>query len=125
MEIHQKIPVPKYQKLKTMVTRSVDQTLRLRNLDARHGKIESGAVMKSRKVLSGVEKGKGICHQWQEKASVRKGVRCSFRHETQDRAQKPEHTAPTPSEPSACRGREVSEAKVTMGPFFNNRADVI
>ena len=24
-----------------------------------------------------------------------------------------------------CRGREVSEAKVTMGPFFDNRADVI
>ena len=24
-----------------------------------------------------------------------------------------------------CRGREVSEAKVTMGPFFDNRADTI
>ena len=24
-----------------------------------------------------------------------------------------------------CRGREVSEAKVTMGPFFGNRAHVI
>ena len=23
-----------------------------------------------------------------------------------------------------CRGREVSEAKVTMGPFFDNRADI-
>ena len=35
-----------YQKLKTMVKRSMDHKLRLRNFDARHGKIESGAVVK-------------------------------------------------------------------------------
>ena len=45
VEIHQKIPVPNYQKLKTTVKSSVDQKLRLRNFDARHGKIESGAVI--------------------------------------------------------------------------------
>ena len=44
MEIHQKISMPNYQKLKTMVKRSVDQKLRLRNFDARHGKIGTGAV---------------------------------------------------------------------------------
>ena len=27
-------------------------------------------------------------------------------------------------EVEVCRGREVSEAKVTMGPFFDNRADI-
>ena len=37
MEIHQKISMPNYQKLKTMVNRSVDQKLRLRNFDAGHG----------------------------------------------------------------------------------------
>ena len=31
MEIHQKISMPNYQKLKTMVKRSIDQKLRLRN----------------------------------------------------------------------------------------------
>ena len=36
-EIHQKISVPNYQKL-TMVKRSLDQKLRLRNFDARHWK---------------------------------------------------------------------------------------
>ena len=36
MEIHQKILMPSYQKLKTMVKRSKDQKLRLQNLDARH-----------------------------------------------------------------------------------------
>ena len=44
MEI-QKISMPTYQKLKTMVKRSVDQKLRFRNFDARHGKIETGAVV--------------------------------------------------------------------------------
>ena len=28
-------------------------------------------------------------------------------------------------EVEVCRGRDISEAKVTMGPFFDNRADVI
>ena len=41
MEIHQKISVPNYQKLKNMVKRNTDQKLRLRNFDARHGRIES------------------------------------------------------------------------------------
>ena len=51
MEIHQKISMPNYQKLKTMVKRSIDQKLRLRNFDARHGRIETGAVIKNRKGL--------------------------------------------------------------------------
>ena len=41
MEIHQKISVPDYQKLKTMVKRSIDQKLRLRNFDARNDRIET------------------------------------------------------------------------------------
>ena len=28
-------------------------------------------------------------------------------------------------EVESCRGREASEAKVTMGPFFDNRADIV
>ena len=35
MEIHQKTSMPNYQKFKTMVERSIDQNLRLRNFDAR------------------------------------------------------------------------------------------
>ena len=77
MEIHQKISMPKYQKLKTMVKRSIDQKLRLRNFDARHGRIESGAVVKSRKVQIGVEGGKGTCYQWREKGQCSKGDQCA------------------------------------------------
>ena len=38
-EIHQKISMPNYQKLKTMVKRRKDQKLQLRTFDARHGRI--------------------------------------------------------------------------------------
>ena len=67
MEIHQKISFPHCQKLKTMVKSRKDQKLRLRNFDAGHRKIESRAVIKSRKGIIGVEGGKGICYHWKEK----------------------------------------------------------
>ena len=101
MEIHQKIPMPNYQKLKTMVIRSIIQKLRLRNFDARHWKIETGAVVKNRKELIGVEGGKGTCYQWKGKGQCSKGDKYSVRHESNDRAQqKPVPKAATLSEPS-------------------------
>ena len=115
MEIHQETSMPNYQKLKTMVKRRKDQKLRLRNFDARHGKIESGAVVKNRKGLIGVEGGKGTCYQWKEKGQCSQGDRCSFRHEAQDREQKPEHTAATLSEPALSRGRSVSRKRSMRG----------
>ena len=86
-------------------------------------------TIKNRKETSGVEGGRGICYQWKEKGQCLQGDRCSFRHETHDRAQKPEHTAATLSEPSFSRGRsvskkKVSKAKVAMVPFSDNRADI-
>ena len=54
MDIHQKISMPNNQTLKTMVERRKHQKLRLRNFDARQGRIETGAVIKNRKGLSGV-----------------------------------------------------------------------
>ena len=114
-EIHKKISMPNYQKLETMEKRSIDQKLRLRNFDARHGRIETGAVVKSRKGMSGVEGGKGVCYQWKEKGQCSKGDQCSFRHDSNDRAQKPEHNAATLSEPSMTRGRSVSKKRSIQG----------
>ena len=48
MEIHQKMSMPNCQKLKTMVKRSTAQKLRSRNFDARHVRIETGAVVTNR-----------------------------------------------------------------------------
>ena len=74
IKIHQKISMPNYQKLKTMVKRSIDHKLRLRNFDARHEKIETGAVIVNRQTSSGVEGGKGICYLWKEKGQCSKGM---------------------------------------------------
>ena len=67
-----------------------------------------------------------------KKASVRKETVCIFRHDTQDTVRKQTRTHCLPhllSQPyhevEVCRGREVSEAKVTMGPFFDNCVDII
>ena len=49
MEIHQKISMSNCQKLKTMVKKSFDQKHRLRNFDARNERIETGAVVTSRR----------------------------------------------------------------------------
>ena len=115
MEIHQKISVPNYQKLKTMENRSMHPKLRVRNFDAGHGRIESGAVVENRKGLIGVDGGKGICHQWKEKGQCSQGDRCSFRHETQDRGQKTEHTAAAHSEQTVSRSRSVSRKRSIRG----------
>ena len=111
MEIHQMISMPNYQKLKTMEKRRINQKLRLRNFGARHERIETGAVVKNRKGLIGVEGGIGIYYQWKEKGQCSKGDQCSFWHESNDRAQKPEPNAATPSGPSMSRGRSVSKKR--------------
>ena len=67
---------------------------------------------KSRRGSSGVGGGKGICYQWAEKkASVSKETVAV--------------SATKPKIVEVCRGKEVSEAKVTMVPFFDNRADIV
>ena len=77
--------------------------------------METGAVVKHRKGLTCVERGRGICYQLKEKGQCLQGDRCCFRHDTQDRAQKPEHTAATPSEPALSRGRSVSKKRSIRG----------
>ena len=73
MEIHQKISMPNYPKFKTMVRRSKDQKLRLRNFDARHEIIETGAVVKSHRASSGAERGKGTLLPVERKRAVFEG----------------------------------------------------
>ena len=65
--------------------------------------------------MSGVEGGKGTCYRWKEKGQCSKGDQCSFRHESNDRAQKPDHNAATPSELSLSRSRSVSRKRSIRG----------
>ena len=98
MEIHRQISMPEYQKLKTMVKRSTDQKLRLRNFHARHGKIETGAVVTNRRDHRGVERRQQNCYHWKAKGQCSRGDSCSFRHDENERAKSTPKSA-RPSEP--------------------------
>ena len=74
-------------------------------------RIETGAVVKNRKGMSGVEGGEGTCYQWKEKGQRSKGDQCSFKHQSS----KPDHKAATLSEPSMSRGRNVSRKRSFRG----------
>ena len=63
-------------------------------------------ALKEEKVFDISGKKKGQCS---------KGDQSSFRHETQDSAQKPEHTAATLSEPAPARCRSVSRKRSIRG----------
>ena len=49
MEIHQKKAEPEYHRLKTMVKRSIEQNLRMKNFEARNEHFETGAVVKNQR----------------------------------------------------------------------------
>ena len=122
MEIHQKISMPNYHKLKTMVKRSIDQKLRLRKFDARNERIDTGPAVTSRRGLSGIERGKGVCFPWNAKGCSR-GDQCSFRHKGHERAKPTLKTAP-PSEPAAPGGGSASRERSPRGrspPWKTNR----
>ena len=84
--------------MQTMVKRSMDQKLRLRNFDARNERIETGAVVTRRKGLSGVETEQGVCYQWKATGQCSRADVCSFQHDRDDRGKPTPKTAP-PSEP--------------------------
>ena len=98
--------------------RSMDQKLRLRNFDARHGIIETGAVVKNRKGMSGVEGGKRYLLPVERKRPVFERRRMQFPlRDSKIVRKKPEHTA-TPSEPTVSRGRSVSTGKSNHGSIL-------
>ena len=78
--------------------------------------------------MNGVEGGKDSCYQWKEKASVRKETNAVSMRVTivpKNQNTLPPHLPSNPChEVEVCR-RKVSKAKVTMVPFFDNRADTL
>ena len=99
---------------------SIDQKLPLRNFDARHEKIETGAVVKSHRRLSGVERGKGICYKWKEKGSARREIDAvsSMRVTiVQNRHRKPHHPLShkiRKHDAEVCREKEMPEAEAHL-----------
>ena len=126
MEIHQKISMPNYQNLKTMVKRSIDQKLRSRNFEARNEKIETGAVVTSRRVNVVLEEDKVFPISGKHKVSVQKdtnavsGTRVTI---VQNRHQKPFHPLSQQHlEVEVHREKGASEAEASLGSPTDSRA---
>ena len=86
-----------------------DDDVQISALDPSYEMDGRGAVAKSHKGLRGVERGKGISHQWKEQVQCSKGDQCSFRHERDDRA-KPTPKAVPPSGPQDSKTRDRGES---------------
>ena len=86
MEIHQKKAGPDYHRLKTMVKRSIEQNLRMKNFEARNGNFETSAVVKNKRMKQREQRSLGECWQWKANGKCSKGDNCSFRHVMNKRA---------------------------------------
>ena len=112
MEIHQKKAGPDYHRLKTMVKRSIEQNLRMKNFKARNGNFETSAVIKNHRVKQREQRSLGNCWQWKANGQCSKGDNCSFRHDMSKRAKS---TQPNPSPGSSTR-QSVRNASRTRSP---------
>ena len=86
MEIHQKKTEPDYHRLKTMVKRSIEQSLRMNNSEARNGNFETSALVKNQGPKHREQRSLGDCWQWRANGQCSKGDNCSFRHDKNKRA---------------------------------------
>ena len=128
MEIHQKKAGPDYHKLKTMVKRSIEQNLRIKNFEAKNGNYERNAVVKNQGTKQRGQRSLGDCWQWKANGQCSKGDNCSFRHDTNKRAKS---TQPNPSPASSTkqnvkmhREPRVPEAEAQVGKWLNCRARI-
>ena len=96
MEIHQKQAGPDYHRLMTMVKRSIEQNLQMKNFEARNGIYETTAVVKNQRVKQRDQRSLGDCWQWETNGQCVKGDNCSFRHDTNKRG-KVTHSNPSPN----------------------------
>ena len=111
LEIHQKKSKPDDQRLNTMVKKSIDQKLRLRNFVARNERIVTGAVVTNRRVNVVFKEDKEHAINGKQQDSLREEIGGRFRHDEDKRA-KPKPKTARPSE-RASRKR-TSEAWVHL-----------
>ena len=108
MEIHQKKAEPDYHRLKTMVKRSIEQNLRIKDFEARNGKYERNAVVKNQGTKKREQRTLGDCWRWKANGQCSKENNCSFRHDMNKRA-KP--TQPNHSPRSSTRQNERKSSR--------------
>ena len=112
MEIHQKKAGPDHHRLKTMVKRSIEQNLRMKNFEARNGNYETNAVVKNEGTKQREQRTLGDCWQWKANGQRSEGDTWSFRHDMSKRANS---TQPNPSPRSSTR-QSVKNASRTRSP---------
>ena len=126
LDIHQKKSNPDYHKLKTMVIRNYDYE----TLTPGTGKMKQEQWSRVDRDQVASKEEKVLVISGKKKAKVRRetsavsGMRVMIVHQNQNTLP-PHFLSQRHHEVEVCRGREVSEAKVTVGPFFDNRADII
>ena len=117
MEIHQKISMPNYQKLNTMVKKSKIRNYDYETLTPGTGKLKQEQWSRVEKDGSALKEEKVSVTSGKKKASVRKetdavsGMRVTIVHKNQNT--------------QVCREKEVSRAKVVLVSLFDNRAHAI
>ena len=112
LEIHQKKIGPDDHGLKTMVKRSIEQNLRMKNFEARNENFETSAVVKNQREKQREQRSQGDCWQWKANLQCSKGDNCSFRHDMNKRAKS---TQPNPS-PISCTQQNVKNASRSRSP---------
>ena len=112
LEIHQKKGAPDNHRLQTMVKRSIEQNLRIKNFEARNGNYERNAVVKNPGTKQRGQRILGDCWQWKANGQCSKGDNCSFRHDVNKRGKM---TQPNPS-PSSFMQQNEGNASRTRSP---------
>ena len=112
VEIHQKKAGPDYHRLKTMVNRSIEQNVRMKNFEARNGNFEKNAVVKNQGTKQREQRSLGDCCRWKPNGQCSKGDSCSFRH-GMNKLEK--STQPNPS-PRSSTQQSVKNASRTRSP---------
>ena len=112
LEIHQKKLGPDYHRLKTMVKRSIEQDLRMKNFEARNGNYERNVVVKNQGTKQRGQRILGDCWQWKANGQCSNGDHCSFRHDINKRAKS---TQPNPS-PRFSTRQNVTNSSRTRSP---------
>ena len=108
----EEIAGPDYHRLKTMVKRSIEQNLRMKNFEARNGHFETSVVVKNQGVKQREQRSLGDCWHWKANGQCSKGDNCSFQHDKDKRAKS---TQPNPSPRSSTQQNE-RKASRTRSP---------
>ena len=112
MEIHKKRAGLDYHRLKTMVKRSIEQNLRIKNFEARNRNYETNAVVKNQGTKQREQRTLGDCWQWKANGQCSKGDNCSFRHDMNEHTKS---TQPNPH-PGSSTQQSVKNASRTRRP---------